>query len=108
MFRYHGIEYLQCGQWDGGLTTLRPRGRRWMQTFRKLPTIEPKTKKTTLQKWNGTLCHVSGSNIGLIIVGKAALQEPDIEENSKLQTPNSREIANAKPQAPSLSPGPFS
>jgi len=28
MFRYHGIEYLQCGQWEGGDTMLCPSGRR--------------------------------------------------------------------------------
>ena len=27
-----------------------PSGMRWMQTLRKLPTIEPKTKNTTDQK----------------------------------------------------------
>jgi len=26
MFKYHGIEYLQLGQWDGGDITLNPSG----------------------------------------------------------------------------------
>ena len=25
-FRYHGMEYLQCGQCEGGVTTLMPSG----------------------------------------------------------------------------------
>src|SRR5208282_2191359 len=54
MFRYHGMEYLQCGQCDFGVTMLRPSGSRWMHTFRKLPTMQPSTKKTSDQKWNGT------------------------------------------------------
>ena len=44
-----------------------PRGRRWMQTLRKLPTIVPKTKKTTDQKWNGTPCQLRESKMGLTI-----------------------------------------
>jgi hypothetical protein len=32
-----------------------------MQTFRKLPTMLPKTKKTTDQKWNGTALQMAGS-----------------------------------------------
>src|SRR6202034_501120 len=32
IFKYQGIEYPQCGQWDGGRTTLSLRGSRWMQT----------------------------------------------------------------------------
>src|SRR5208282_1424727 len=54
MFRYHGMEYLQCGQCDFGVTMLRPSGSRWIHTFRKLPTMQPSTKKTSDQKWNGT------------------------------------------------------
>src|ERR1039457_3119224 len=53
-FKYHGMEYLQCGQCDGGVTMLMPSGSRWMQTFRKLPTMQPSTKKHRDQKWNGT------------------------------------------------------
>ena len=41
MFWYHRIRALQFGQCDGGLTTLSPRGRRQMQTFRKLATHAP-------------------------------------------------------------------
>src|ERR1700746_1979762 len=52
IFRYQGIEYLQCGQCDGGETTLWPNGSRWMQTLRKLPTMQPKMNKTTDQNWN--------------------------------------------------------
>src|SRR5215469_9671503 len=54
MFRNQGIEYLQCGQCDGGVTMLRPSGIRCMQTFKKLPTMQPNTKKHSDQKWNGT------------------------------------------------------
>ena len=54
MFSHHGIEYLQCGQCDGGVTMLMPSGSRWMQTFRKLPTMPPNTKNTSDQNWNGT------------------------------------------------------
>ena len=61
MFRYHGIEYLQCGQWEGGETMLCPSGSRWMQTLRKLPTMEPNTKNTTDQKWNGTAAQLRES-----------------------------------------------
>ena len=39
-----------------------------MQTLRKLPTIEPKMKKTTLQKRKGTLCQTSGSKMVVSIV----------------------------------------
>src|SRR6266699_3452882 len=74
-----------------------PKGSRWMQTFRKLPTIEPKIKKTTLQKWKGTLCQTSGSNIGLIIVAKAAVQKPSL---GKLQNPSSKHQRNSKSQVP--------
>src|ERR1035441_4055653 len=62
-FRYHGIEYLQCGQWEGGDTMLSPNGSRWMQTFRKLPTMAPNTKNTTHQKWEGTAAQLCESNI---------------------------------------------
>src|SRR3974390_2575229 len=48
--RYHGMEYWQCGQCDGGVTMLMPSGIRWMHTFRKLPTMQPNTKKTNDQK----------------------------------------------------------
>jgi len=34
-----------------------------MQTFRKLPTMEPNTKNTTDQKWNGTGAQLRESNI---------------------------------------------
>ena len=54
MFRYHGMEYLQCGQCERGVTMLMPSGSRWMHTFKKLPTMQPNTKKTSDQKWNGT------------------------------------------------------
>src|ERR1035441_10653458 len=54
MFRYHGMEYLQCGQCDFGVTMLMPDGNRWMHTFKKLPTMQPRAKKTSDQKWNGT------------------------------------------------------
>ena len=63
MFRYHGMEYLQCGQWEGGETMLCPSGIRWMQTLRKLPTMEPNTKNTTDQKWNGTAAQLRESNV---------------------------------------------
>src|SRR5208283_1823741 len=53
MFRYHGMEYLQCGQCDLGVTMLMPSGIRWMHTFKKLPTMQPNAKKTSDQKWNG-------------------------------------------------------
>src|ERR1041384_8284797 len=36
-----------------------------MQTLRKLPTMQPKVKKTKDQKWNGTSIHWCGSKIGL-------------------------------------------
>src|SRR6266403_4812888 len=52
--RYQGIEYLQWGQCEGGEIMLCPEGILWMQTLRKLPTIVPRTKATTDQKWNGT------------------------------------------------------
>src|SRR5579863_7618729 len=45
---------------------LSPRGSRWMQTFRKLPTMLPKTKNTTAQNSGGTWDQVSRSNMALI------------------------------------------
>jgi hypothetical protein len=54
MFKYQGMLYLHCGQCDGGETMLCSNGSRWMQTFRKLPTIQPKTKNAADQKRNGT------------------------------------------------------
>ena len=65
MFRYHGMEYLQCGQWEGGETMLCPSGIRWMQTLRKLPTMEPNTKNTTDQKWNGTAAQLRESKVAV-------------------------------------------
>src|ERR1017187_2200242 len=62
-FRYQGMEYLQCGQWEGGETMLSPSGRRWMQTLRKLPIMEPNTKNTTDQKWNGTVAQLRESKV---------------------------------------------
>src|ERR1035437_1213783 len=62
-FRYHGMEYLQCGQWDGGETMLCPKGSRWMHTLRKLPTMEPNTKNTRDQKWNGTAAQLCESKV---------------------------------------------
>src|SRR5215472_1500843 len=38
-----------------------------MQTLRKLPTIAPKTKNTSDQKWNGTTCQLRASKMGLTI-----------------------------------------
>jgi len=38
---------LQCGQCDGGCTTLSPRGKRQMQTLRKEPMLAPKPKSKT-------------------------------------------------------------
>src|SRR5689334_7773666 len=34
-----------------------------MQTLRKLPTMQPKVNRMTDQKWNGTFCQVSRSNM---------------------------------------------
>jgi hypothetical protein len=34
-----------------------------MQTLRKLPTILPKTKNTTDQKWKGTAAQTAGSKV---------------------------------------------
>src|SRR5688572_12172050 len=62
--RNQGIEYLQCGQCDGGETTLCSRGSRWMQTLRKLPTMQPNMKIMADQKWNGTLDQFSVSRMG--------------------------------------------
>src|ERR1043166_6242088 len=84
--RNHGMEYLQCGQWEGGDTMLSPNGRRWMQTLRKLPTTEPNTKNTTDQKWKGTADQFSGVKMDLnmrIKTPNSKLQAPE-----KLQTPN--------------------
>src|SRR5208283_5398356 len=39
-----------------------------MQTFRKLPTTDPKTKKHSVQKWNGTCPQIFGSNIGFKVL----------------------------------------
>jgi hypothetical protein len=41
--------WLQLGQWDGGSASDSPRGSRQMQTFRKLPTMAPKTKLVNAQ-----------------------------------------------------------
>src|SRR5436309_2991239 len=79
MFRYHGMEYLQCGQCDGGETRLSPRGMRWMQTLRKLPTMQPKMKKAKDQKWNGTDFQRARSSIR----GTSRVQSP----KSKVQSP---------------------
>jgi hypothetical protein len=35
-----------------------------MHTFKKLPTIQPKTNITAAQKPNGTRAQMAGSNIG--------------------------------------------
>src|SRR6185295_15831252 len=35
-----------------------------MQTFKKLPTMQPRAKKTTDQKWNGTAAYGLVSGIG--------------------------------------------
>src|ERR1035437_130022 len=67
MFKYHGMEYLQCGQWEGGKTMLWSSGSRWIQTLRKLPTMEPNTKNTIDQKWNGIAAQLCGSNVALNI-----------------------------------------
>src|SRR5580658_11341235 len=64
MFKYHGMEYLQLGQCEGGVMMLSPSGIRWMQTFRKLPTMQPSAKKHADQKWNGTASHVLRLKIG--------------------------------------------
>jgi hypothetical protein len=42
---------------------LSPNGSRWMQTFRKLPTMEPNTKNTTDQKGKGTAAQLRESSI---------------------------------------------
>ena len=65
-FKNHGMEYRQCGQCDGGETTLNSSGMRWMQTFRKLPTIAPKMKNTPVQKWKGTSAQFSGWKMAVI------------------------------------------
>src|SRR6266850_2115856 len=79
MFKYQGMAYLQCGQWEGGETMLWPSGIRWMQTLRKLPTMEPNTKATTDQKWKGTADQCSGVKMDLSMGGKTP--------NYKFQTP---------------------
>src|SRR5208282_6646248 len=71
MFRYHGMEYLQCGQCDFGVTMLRPSGSRWIHTFRKLPTMQPSTKKTSDQKWNGTAAQFLVSKIASMPINVA-------------------------------------
>ena len=43
MLSYGRIGALQSGQCEAGKTIDSPLGRRWMQTFRKLPTNAPKT-----------------------------------------------------------------
>ena len=58
------VPYWQCGQCDGGVTMLIPSGIRWIHTFRKLPTMQPNTKKTNDQKWNGTSSQLCASEIG--------------------------------------------
>ena len=52
-FKYQGMEYLQCGQWDRGVMMLMSSGSRWMHTFKKLPVMQPSTKKHDDQKWKG-------------------------------------------------------
>src|SRR5664279_5348445 len=42
---------------------LSPSGSRWMQTLRKLPIMEPNTKNTTDQKWNGTVAQFRESKV---------------------------------------------
>ena len=58
------MEYLQCGQCDGGETMLMPNGIRWMQTLRKLPTIELSAKNTSDQNSKGTPAQILESKIG--------------------------------------------
>ena len=41
MFSYHDSSRRQCGHADEGQTIDAPSGSRWMQTFRKLPTMAP-------------------------------------------------------------------
>jgi hypothetical protein len=52
MFWYHLMGALQFGQCEAGFTTLSLRGRRQMQTFRKLAMQAPiqKLKKPNMQK----------------------------------------------------------
>ncbi len=45
---YPGIFFLQLGQCERGQTTDSPKGILWMQTLRKLPTIEPKINAINL------------------------------------------------------------
>jgi hypothetical protein len=40
-----------------------PSGIRWMHTLRKLPTMEPNTKNTRVQKWNGTAAQLRESKV---------------------------------------------
>ena len=64
------MEYLQCGQCDRGVMMLMPDGSRWMHTFKKLPTMQPNTKKTSDQKWKGTIAQLCGLKIALIPINK--------------------------------------
>src|SRR5262245_40115803 len=50
MLSYHASTCPHCGHIDAGETIDVPRGNRWMQTFRKLPTIAPKTAAITRGK----------------------------------------------------------
>ena len=42
MLSYNLTGFPQCGQWEGGNTMDSSRGSRYMQTFKKLPTIAPR------------------------------------------------------------------
>src|SRR6266511_5589604 len=47
-----------------------------MQTLRKLPTMLPKAKNTTDQKWNGTRPQTCASKIGLMAIDVPFKRDP--------------------------------
>src|SRR5580765_5635171 len=55
MFSYHDSSREQCGHADEGQTMDAPSGRRWIQTFRKLPTMAPNAPAATRANKGGSV-----------------------------------------------------
>merc|ERR1712093_713415 len=71
------MENSHLGHCDGGRIRLCSRGIRWMHTLRKLPTTEPKTKKTNAQNTSGAPVQNSSrkSSIAVNVCGKCVAHD---------------------------------
>src|SRR5688572_19891947 len=64
MLSYQAIILPQPGQRDRGLTTDSSLGQRWMQTFRKLPSIRPKKPPKIIARALSLTHHLVEKNAG--------------------------------------------